>query len=132
MIDHDITQSNVKDTLCITGYTKYVLREETGEMIKVKKRMMAANGLDYKTEKRNWQLDHILPLILGGEATHPDNLQLQKIHGDDGAKHKDAIEKKLGRMVCDGDIALAQAQREIVSDWQAAAAKYLKPRRVMK
>jgi hypothetical protein len=98
-------------------------------MIKIKKHMMATAGLDYKLEKKKWQLDHILPLILGGHATHLDNLRLQRMEGDDGAKRKDAIEKKLGRMVCDGDISLGQARREIVEDWQAAANKYLKPRR---
>jgi cytochrome c-type biogenesis protein CcmH/NrfF len=46
-----------------------------------------------------------------------DNLELQPW---EEAKRKDRIEVKLQCLVCAGQVALADAQREILEDWQAA------------
>lgn len=33
----------------------------------IKKRMMREQGLDFETEKQNYELDHAIPLALGGQ-----------------------------------------------------------------
>ena len=64
---------------------------------------------------------HIIPLALGGHPRKLDNLELQPW---DEAKRKDRIEGKLQCLVCSGQIALADARREIVEDWQATYHRY--------
>jgi hypothetical protein len=48
-------------------------------------------------------------------------MQLSHYHG---WKRKERIEAKLQCLVCAGQVALADAQREIVEDWQAAYHRY--------
>lgn len=42
-----------------------------------------------------------------------------------GARIKDVLETKLKRMVCEGKLTLAQAQKEIATNWIAAYKKYI-------
>ncbi len=72
----------------------------------------------------NELLDHIIPLALGGHPRKIDNLALQPWEGENGAKKKDRLEVKLQCLVCSGQVALAEAQQEIVEDWQAAYNRY--------
>lgn len=114
MIDPDVNQATIQSTICIPNYTKHVLRPENSHQTALKKQLMKEAGLDYKSQKSHFQLDHILSVSLGGHDSHRDNLQLQPMKGEAGARSKDRIERRLQRMVCDGDISLAQARRELV------------------
>jgi len=71
----------------------------------------------------DYELDHIVPLALGGHPRKLSNLQLQPWHGADSATDKDGLERRLQRMVCDRQIALADAQYCIADDWQACATR---------
>jgi cytochrome c-type biogenesis protein CcmH/NrfF len=71
-----------------------------------------------------YELDHIIPLTLGGHPRNLDNLALQIREGENGAKRKDRIEEKLQCLVCSGQVTLATAQRDILEDWQAAYDRY--------
>lgn len=42
-----------------------------------------------------------------------------------GARVKDVLETKLKRLVCDGTLTLAEAQKEIATNWIPAYAKYV-------
>jgi hypothetical protein len=70
----------------------------------------------------DYELDHIIPLAVGGHPRKLSNLQLQPWHGADSATDKDGLERRLQRMVCDRQIRLADAQYCIAEDWQACAA----------
>ena len=69
----------------------------------------------------DYELDHIVPLALGGHPTDIANLQMQPWAE---AKRKDRIEVKLQCLVCTGQVSLDDARREIVADWDAAYHKY--------
>jgi hypothetical protein len=62
----------------------------------------------------DYEYDHLVPLELGGATNDPRNLWPEP-----GASPnpKDAVENELREQVCDGQIPLAQAQREIVTNW---------------
>lgn len=69
------------------------------------KRQMAADdhrGLPVSA----YELDHIVPLELGGSSMNPANLQLQTW---DRARIKDRLENRLHREVCAGDMPLVDA-----------------------
>src|SRR5258707_1172531 len=66
----------------------------------------------------DYEYDHLVPLELGGATNDPHNLWPEQ-----GASPnpKDTVENKLRSEVCDGQISLAAAQREIVNNWVALA-----------
>ena len=50
---------------------------------------------------------------------------LQRRGGDDGAKKKDWLERKLQQLVCAYAVQLEVARRAIFVDWQAAYRTYI-------
>ena len=85
-------------------------------MKKIKADMLAAIG--EPIENRNqYELDHIIPLALGGAVIDRRNLALEPISE---ARQKDAIEACLSSLVCQGKIELEDAQSAIWEDWRKA------------
>lgn len=118
-----VTSTTLNQTICVSGYTKTV-RPSTSFTNAMKKRLMLADGLNYETEKANFELDHIIPLALGGHPRNPANLVLQSWEGNEGAKRKDRLEVKLQCLVCSGAVPLDFAQEVIWIDWKAAYRRY--------
>ena len=71
--------------------------------------------------------DHLISLEIGWNPRDPDNLWPQPWFGVWNARVKDRLENKLHQMVCNGDIALAEAQKAIAEDWIGAYQKYVGP-----
>jgi hypothetical protein len=69
---------------------------------------------------RDYELDHIVPLDLGGASLDLRNLMLQPWAGACYAHMKDDLERRLSIMVCAGDLTLKGAQHEITTDWRAS------------
>lgn len=122
-LNPDVQQSNISQTICVSGYTKSV-RPATVYTNGVKKKLMREQGLDW-ANKGDYELDHIIPLALGGHPRSLDNLVLQHWEGTDGAKRKDKLEVKLQCLVCAGKLPLDDARAAIYQDWRAAADTYL-------
>ena len=84
---------------------------------------------DYGMEKvstRTYELDALITPELGG-TTAPENLWPQRYASPVwNARVKDELEQLLPRLVCAHHVELAQAQREIASDWVAAYRRYFK------
>ncbi len=121
-LNHDVRQDTSAETICVPGYTKEV-RPATSYTTGIKRKLLREAGID-ESHISEYELDHIVPLALGGHPRKLDNLQLQPWDGENGAHRKDRIEVKLQCLVCTGQVPLAQAQEEIYTDWQAAYHKY--------
>ncbi len=68
----------------------------------------------------NYEIDYLIPPALGG-SDDPKNLWPQPYNtGEWNAHVKDALEVRLRAMVCDGNLDLATAQRDIARDWITA------------
>ena len=78
---------------------------------------------NYGTDARRaaeYELDHLITPELGG-ASDARNLWPQAYsHTPWNAYVKDELERLFYRLVCDGEIELATAQREMASDWISA------------
>lgn len=76
---------------------------------------------------RSYEEDHLVPLDLGGSPDDPRNLWPEPRQADGwcGADRKDELEAELARQVCAGRVPLAEAQREIATDWIAAYRRYV-------
>jgi hypothetical protein len=87
--------------------------------------LLAEAGID-QSRASEFELDHIVPLTLGGHPSKLSNLALQPWDGVHGAKMKDILENRLHKLVCHGQVTLIDAQTCIAQDWEACAAKHPK------
>lgn len=111
----DVTQATIATTICQPGWTR-TARPYVAQMKQIKAEMLAAIG--EPIERRNrYELDHRIPLALGGAPVDRRNLALQPI---DEAREKDGIEACLSSFVCQGKIDLEDAQSAIWEDWRKA------------
>jgi hypothetical protein len=108
-VDPRVTQATIHDTICQRGYTTKV-RPPRKVTDAIKRRL--ADGLPGSPQ--DYELDHLIPLGLGGHPTSPDNLWLQ---GWTEAAIKDRDELRFHREVCAGRMTLEQAQHEMVTTW---------------
>lgn len=108
-----VSQETLATTVCVRHYTRSV-RPSWAWARAWKARLMAAAGFPPETAHL-YQLDHVLPLTLGGAGREPSNLALQEI-GD--AKRKDGMERRLGCLVCRGDFSLSEARAILAGPWR--------------
>ena len=64
-----------------------------------------------------------MALCLASAPQDPAKLWPQPRFGEWNADRKDKLEEKLCYLACDGKVPLAEAQREIATDWIAAYRK---------
>jgi hypothetical protein len=113
-IDPTVTQDNIQSTICVPGYTKTV-RPPERITHRLKLQIMAAYGRS--GDLRDYELDHFIPLELGGCPDCVTNLWPEPYDLSPGAKQKDRVEDYLHRQVCSGEITLQEAQDAIRNDW---------------
>jgi hypothetical protein len=112
-----VTQANIRQTICVSGYTRTV-RPATSYTSGVKAKLMSEAGLD-SSRMSDYEVDHIIPLAVGGHPRKLSNLQLQPWYGQNSALEKDGLERRLQHMVCKGRISLIDAQYCIAENWRA-------------
>ena len=113
-IDPRITQQNIARTICVPGYSQSV-RPPLAVTRRLKRERMAAYGLTGSPSA--YELDHAIPLALGGCPDCLANLWPEPWSGPHNAHDKDRVENELHRLVCSGRMSLAEAQRRIAADW---------------
>jgi hypothetical protein len=127
-IDPRVTQANIQQTICKSGYTKSVRKTPQ----KMQDAVFAAYGIPPEKEG-DYELDHVVSLELGG-ADVAKNLWPEKYCPTKkekgmlgmfppapcyGAREKDVVETNFKRQVCAGKMTLKEAQKRIAADWLA-------------
>ena len=125
-IDPRGTQSNLRETVCRRGgYTRSV-RPPESYTEPLKRRLIAEYGY---TDRRmyDYELDHLVPLSVGGAPSDPRNLWPEPHHvlGGWGSYAKDRLELRLHDMLCRGEISLAAAQQAFAGNWITAYQQYV-------
>ncbi len=117
MLNPAVTQATIGRTICVEGWTATV-RPPEGITEQEKAASMASYG--DSGSLGDYEYDHFVPLELGGATNDPRNLWPEP-----GASPnpKDTVESELRQQVCNGQIPLARAQREIVTNWVRLAAR---------
>ena len=128
--DGRVTQANIDKTICTDDWDDRN-RPSASFTTPTKTKQIAAYGYStYAIE--NFELDHLVPIELGGDPTAIPNLwpepweaRRERLvpHGW-GAETKNALESHLHRAVCAKEIPLAEAQQAVAGDWIAAAKRY--------
>ena len=114
-LNPDVRQETIQRTICVKGWTAQI-RPPVSYTNHIKKLRLRQQGLPLELI-RNFQLDHRLPLSLGGSPGDPRNLLLQDL---DDAEEKDIVERCLPAAVCAGALSLVEAQQAIWRDWRSA------------
>jgi hypothetical protein len=126
-INLNVTQENIKDNICKSGWTAtirppvtYTNKLKADQLTTTYKTFVKIYGADLSL----YEEDHLISLQLGGSPTDPKNLFPQPYAGNN-ARKKDIVETKLKRLVCDGTITLKVAQTAIAKNWVLAYNKYV-------
>jgi hypothetical protein len=82
-----------------------------------------AYGIKSKATGKDYQVDYLINPQLGG-TDDIKNLWPEPYSSMWNAHAKDRLEKRLHQMVCERQIDLESAQRDIATDWIAAYKKY--------
>ena len=91
--------------------------------VSLKRKVFEEYGVT-RPEPDHYEVDYLITPELGG-ATDIRNLWPEPYQDTVWNAHvKDQLEDRLHRMVCQGDLDLGTAQRDISSDWIAAYRKY--------
>jgi hypothetical protein len=122
----DVTQFNIKKTICKPGWTA-TIRPPSSYTTALKKQQIVE--YEYRNKKLgSYEEDHLISLEIGGDPQSPQNLWPQPYAGKCGARVKDAIETRLKKLVCSPKppLTLVEAQQMISRDWVAAYNQYVR------
>jgi len=117
-LNPDVRQETIQQTICVPGYTASV-RPSTSYATGVKAKLLRERAQDVSAAS-SYELDHKVPLALGGHPRNRSNLELQLWEGKAGAMKKDRLERRLQVLVCRGKVGLRAAQHAMYFDWQPA------------
>lgn len=122
-LNADVSQVTIHQTICVPGWTATV-RPSTSYTNGVKLKLMREQGRA-PSEAFRYELDHYVPLALGGHPRDPRNLWLQLWDGEWGAKTKDRLEVRMKSLVCSGRLTLDSAREAVRVNWRAAYRLYV-------
>jgi hypothetical protein len=109
-----VTQENLQQTICVSGYTKRLPK------VPAEAKQSVFTAYNIKKDKRDdYVIDQLIPLGLGG-SNDVQNLWPVPKRGTNNVGAKDKVERKLRKLVCAGQLSLADAQQGIATDWYAA------------
>jgi len=124
MPDNILTQGVINPAatvkkLCTPNYTAQVRDVPESE----KRKVFAEYKIDPKSDK--FEIDHLISLELGG-SNDIKNLWPQSYTTQPFNAHmKDQLENTLHRMICKGTISIADAQKQISTNWISAYKQYV-------
>ncbi len=101
-------------TICTAGYTERVRNVSESERATI----FREYGLPVRSYGRAYEVDHIVPLELGG-SNLAANLYPEAAAPPPGYHEKDRLENRLHRLVCARQLPLGEVQHQIASNWVA-------------
>ena len=116
-----VNPAATKEMICTPNYTAQKGVRNVPES--VKKQVFAEYNVDPKSDK--FEVDLLISLELGGSNDIKNLWPESYTTTPYNAHTKDALENKLHRMICSGQIDMKEAQTEIATDWIGAYKKYV-------
>ena len=110
------------EQVCTSGYAgraRNVLPEQYHQVY-------ASYGIAYPEPAGSYELDHLVPLELGGDNSNR-NLWPEPAAPAPGFHQKDELENYLHEAVCSGRLGLTDVQQGIATAWYALYREYLNP-----
>lgn len=114
MVNPNVTQANIRQTICVPGWSS-TIRPPASYTTALKRKQMPMYGESGPLS--SVEEDHLIPLSSGGSPTDPHNLWPEPRSGQRSAAVKDKQELANWEAICSGRVSLAAAQAQIQSDW---------------
>lgn len=109
-----VLASSTKEVICDKSFHTGTIRSVSQ---KTKFQVCEAYGITRQDcNGKTFEIDHLISLEIGG-SNDPKNLWPEPYQPEPGAKTKDIVENYLHKQVCEGNISLEDAQKEISTDW---------------
>jgi hypothetical protein len=126
-----VSQATIAQTICVPGWSERVRPPESVTEPQ-KRRELAAYGYYDGRELGRYELDHLIPISLGGATDSLRNLWPEPDYphvaaGSYDRNPKDRLEYRLYSLVCDRRLSLGAARRQIARDWVASYRRYVAP-----
>lgn len=125
-VDPEVTQETLKESVCKQTHFSWTEGHmpprsflETAEKEQLKLYGYADENL------RHYQMDHLIPLSLGGHPTDLRNIWPQLLISRWSARRKDYLEEIMHTKVCKGELSLKDAQEQIRTNWIDAYSRYV-------
>jgi hypothetical protein len=120
-----VTQETIGTTICMRGWTRTI--RPSKEFTSALKRQQIREWGYADRRLSVYEEDHLVPLDLGGAPDDPRNIWPEPRDPIDGwgADRKEELELVLNHLVCDGRLALADAQAAISNNWIAAYRRFV-------
>ena len=125
LINPLVTQSNIRSTICVSGWTATVRPPATYTNQLKFSQLQSGYNLAGDLNMKHYEEDHIVPLEVGGNPSSPLNLFPQPRNIRLGAYLKDQLENRMHQLVCSGRVTLKIAQSVFLTDWEKGYSKYL-------
>ena len=124
--DSEVTQANIKESICKETHFTWTEGHMPPRSFldNLEKEQLKQYGYQ-DVSPQHYQMDHLIPLALGGNPTDIKNIWPQVLVTKWSARRKDYLEEYLHSKVCKGAITLKDAQDQIRTDWIEAYKKYL-------
>jgi hypothetical protein len=123
-LNPQVKPATISTTICRSGWTSTVRPPES---ITRPEKLASLPAYSDQLGASAYEYDHLVPLELGGAVNDPRNLWPEPDYGVRAGFYlnpKDRLERVLNRLVCDGAMPLATAQRLIATDWVPAYRSY--------
>lgn len=114
--------------LCDKGFRTGRHRNVSGSMKEAVRRRygIESKRSDWCNTERGCEIDHLVPLLLGG-SNDIENLWPQPYEGEWNAHHKDQLEVRAKKLLCQGKITLEEAQNAFRGDWREGYRRFVAP-----
>lgn len=124
--DPEVNAGNIKESICkVTHFTWTEGHMPPASFLEnIEKEQIKQYGYADGNLK-HYQMDHLIPLSLGGHPTDPKNIWPQVLLAKWSARRKDYLEQILHDKVCKGEVSLQDAQDQIKTNWIEAYKKYV-------
>ena len=126
--DPEVTEPNIKESICkVTHFTWTEGHMPPASFLaSIAKDEIKQYGYTDDNAK-HYQMDHLIPLSLGGNPTDPKNIWPQELLPKSkwSARRKDYLEEVLHDKVCKGELTLKDAQDQIKANWIEAYKKHI-------
>ncbi|MEV6768473.1 hypothetical protein AB0N05_07545 [Nocardia sp. NPDC051030] len=123
-VNPKVTSANLASTICKSGYTQSI---RPNQSITGPEKKANIKSYDFTGDPSDAEYDHLISLELGGDPNDARNLWVEPPSpghkaGEGVNNPKDGIESKLHSLICNGKVALSDAQSAIATDWTVALA----------
>lgn len=102
-----VTQATLATTVCQPGWSD----KQRPNLAATKRERMAAYGVSGSSK---FELDHLIPISVGGALADTRNLFPEPWAGPHGAHAKDKVEVRVHHQLCAGQLTLTDAQQVFI------------------